>query len=173
MTLDSSGDLDSPDDLFEYELRGIYYGERRLADLLDELQTSATDSELVDGFASHRDETDEHVARLERAFDALGLESRERTVPTFDALVEEKREADDEATDTAVQNALYNHVGRKAERLELTEYEGLLALADALDVDEDVVDLLEQNRDEDEAALDDLESVSEGGEFRSFTDRLF
>ncbi len=172
MTLDSSGDLDSPDDLFEYELRGVYYGERRLADLLDELQTSATDSDLVDGFASHRDETRDHVARLERAFDALGLEPRERTVPTFDALTEEKRTADDEAVDEAVQNALYNHVGRKAERLELTEYEGLLALADVLDVDDEVVDLLERNRDEDEDALDELESVSEGGQFQSFVDRL-
>lgn len=164
--------LDSPDDLFKYELRGIYYGERQLADLLDELQTSATDSDLVDDFASHRDETREHVARLERAFDVLGLEPHERTVPTFDALAEEKRMADAEATDTAVQNSLYNHVGRKAERLELTAYEGLLELAHAIDVDGEAVGLLEQNRDEDEEALDDLESVSEGGEFQSFTDRL-
>ena len=164
--------LDSSDDLFEYELRGVYYGERRLVDVLDELQTSATDSALVSGFADHRDETGEHVERLERVFDLLGLEPRERNVPTFDALVEEKRAADDEATDTAVQNALYNHVGRKAERLELTGYEGLLALADVLDVDGEVVDLLEQNRDEDRAALEELESVSEGGEFQSFIDRL-
>jgi ferritin-like metal-binding protein YciE len=164
--------LDSPEDLFEYELRGVYYGERQLADLLDELQTSATDADLVGGFADHRDETVEHVERLERAFDGLGLESRERNVPTFDALREEKRTADDEATDTAVQNALYNHVGRKAERLELTCYEGLLALADALDADDEAVDLLEKNRDEDRAALDELESVSEGGEFQSFIDRL-
>ncbi|MFC7078892.1 hypothetical protein [Halorussus caseinilyticus] len=34
------------------------------------------------------------------------------------------------------------------------------------------VDLLEQNRDEDADALDELESVSEGGEFESFADRL-
>lgn len=164
--------LDSPEDLFEYELRGIYYGERQLADLLDELQTSATDSDLVSGFADHRDETVVHVERLERVFDVLDLEPHERNVPTFDAFVEEKRTADDEGTDAAVQNALYNHVGRKAERLELTGYEGLLALADALDVDDEAVDLLEQNRDEDEAALDELESVSEGGEFQSFIDRL-
>jgi ferritin-like metal-binding protein YciE len=164
--------LDSPDDLFEYELRGIYYGERQLVDLLDELQTSATDADLVGGFADHRDETREHVERLERVFDAFGLEPRERNVPTFDALREEKRTADDEAIDTAVQNALYNHIGRKAERLELTGYEGVLALADALDADGEVIDLLERNRDEDRAALDELESVSEGGEFQSFIDRL-
>lgn len=164
--------LDSPEDLFEYELRGIYYVEQQLVDVLDELQTSATQSDLVDGFADHRDETVEHVERLERTFDLLDLEPRERNVPSLDALREEKRQYDSEATDTGVQNALYDHVGRKAERLELTAYEGLLELADALDVDPDAVDLLERNLSEDEDALAELESVPEGGEFRSFTDRL-
>lgn len=164
--------LDTAEDLFEYELRGAYYAERQLVDMLDELQTSATEADLVDGFADHRDETVEHVERLERVFALLDLEPRERTVPTVDALREEKREADAESNDEAVQNALYNHVGRKAERLELTAYEGLLALADALDVDDEAVDLLAQNRDEDRDALDELESVSEGGEFESFVDRL-
>ncbi|MFC4451430.1 ferritin-like domain-containing protein [Halorussus aquaticus] len=164
--------LDTPEDLFEYELRGIYYAERELTDLLDELQTSATEADLVDGFAEHRDETVVHVERLERVFDVLGLEPHERNVPTFDALREEKREADTDSHDVAVQNTLYNHVGRKAERLELTAYEGLLALADVLDADPEAVDLLEQNRDEDREALDTLESVSEGGEFESFIDRL-
>ncbi|WP_435181989.1 ferritin-like domain-containing protein [Halorussus sp. AFM4] len=164
--------LDTAEDLFEYELRGAYYAERQLVDLLDELQTSATEADLVDGFADHRDETDEHVERLERVFALLDLDPVERTVPTVDALREEKREADAESNDEAVQNALYNHVGRKAEQIELTAYEGLLALADVLDVDDEAVDLLEQNRDEDRAALDELESVSEGGEFESFVDRL-
>ncbi|NHN61234.1 MULTISPECIES: ferritin-like domain-containing protein [Halorussus] len=164
--------LDTAEDLFEYELRGVYYAETQLVDMLDELQTSATEADLVDGFASHRDETREHVERLERVFALLDMESRGRTVPTVDALLEEKREADAESNDEAVQNALYNHVGRKAERLELTAYEGLLALADALDVDGEAVDLLAQNRDEDRDALDELESVSEGGEFESFVDRL-
>ncbi|WP_170977387.1 YciE/YciF ferroxidase family protein [Halorussus salinisoli] len=164
--------LDTAEDLFEYELRGVYYGERQLVDTLDELQTSATESTLVGGFADHRDETVTHVERLERVFDVLDLEPRERNVPTFDALREEKRAADADADDEAVQNALYNHVGRKAERLELTGYEGLLALADAIDLDREAVDLLEQNRDEDEAALAELESVSEGAEFESFIDRL-
>lgn len=164
--------LDSAEDLFAYELQGIYYVERRLVDLLDELQTSATESKLVDGFSNHREETREHVERLERAFQRVGVEPEERTVPSFDALVEEKREYDAEATDTAVQNALYDHVGRNAERLELTAYEGLLSLADALDADDEAVDLLERNYEEDQQALDTLESVSEGTEFESFTDRL-
>ncbi|WP_135854349.1 YciE/YciF ferroxidase family protein [Halorussus salinus] len=164
--------LDTPEELFEYELRGIYYGERRLRDLLDELQTSATDSDLVDGFADHRDETAQHVERLERVFGLLDIDAHERTVPTFDALREEKREIDSEGNDVAVQNALYNHLGRKAERLELTAYEGLLEIADAIDADSEVVDLLEENRDEDSDALDELESVSEGAEFESFVDKL-
>lgn len=164
--------LDTAEDLFAYQLRGVYYVEQRLLNLLDELQTSATQSSLVDGFEDHREETETHVERLERVFAITGIDLGEQTVPSFDALLREKRAYDADANDEAVQNALYDHLGRKAERLELTTYEGLLSLADALDVDREAVDLLERNRAEDEAALAELEAVSEGGQFRSFVDRL-
>jgi ferritin-like metal-binding protein YciE len=154
--------LETEADLFEYQLRSAYYVERRLVDALDELQTSATDGKLVDAFAEHRDETEVHVDRLEEAFDLLGMEATEESVPSFDGLLQEKREFDAQAQSEDLQNRFYNQAGRQTERMELTMYEGLLTLADELDVDDDVRDLLEQNRREETAALEKLNSVSEG-----------
>lgn len=161
--------LETEADLFEYHLQRAYYVERRLADALDELQTSATKGKLVDAFAEHRDETVRHVERVEEVFDLLDLRPEERNVPSLDGLLEEKRAFDAEAQNEELQNRFYNEAGRLTERMELTTYEGLLALADELDVDDDVSDLLEQNRQEEEAALEKLESISEGS---SLLDKL-
>ena len=154
--------LETEADLFEYQLQSAYYVERRLTDALDELQTSATKSKLVEAFAEHRDETVRQVERLEEVFDLMGLRPEERNVPSFDGLLEEKRSFDAEARNEELQNRFYNEAGRKTERMELTMYEGLLALADELNVSDDVHDLLEQNRKEEAAAFEKLESISEG-----------
>lgn len=164
--------LNTLEDLFEYQLRSAYYVERRLTDALDELQTSATNDRLVDAFAQHRDETEQQVERLEAVFDRLGIRAEEESVPTLDGLLQEKREFDSKARNEELQNLFYNEAGRKTERFELTMYEGLLALADRLDADEEVVDLLEQNRQEEQAAFEKLESISEGSAFESVFDRL-
>jgi ferritin-like metal-binding protein YciE len=161
--------LDTKSDLFEYQLRSAYYVERQLVSALDELQTSATKGKLVDAFAEHRDETVRQVERLEEVFDLMGLQPEEENVPSLDGLLEEKREFDAQSRNEELQNRFYNEAGRKTERMELTTYEGLLALADELDVDDDVSDLLEQNRREEEAALEELESISEGS---SLLDKL-
>lgn len=157
--------LNTLEDLFEYQLRSAYYVERRLVDALDELQTSATDGKLVDAFADHRDETVRQVERLEEAFDRLGMEAGEESVATLDGLLQDKREFDSQARNEELQNLFYNEAGRKTERFELTMYEGLLATADRLDADEEVVELLEQNKQEEQAAFEKLESISEGSLF--------
>ena len=81
--------VETLDDLFEYQLQSIYYVETELADALDELQTSATNGQLVEAFAAHRDETKRHVERLEEVFAALGVPAETRNVPSVDGLREE------------------------------------------------------------------------------------
>ena len=56
--------------------------------------------------------------------------------------------------------------------MEITAYEGLLDLADRLDASPEVVDLLEQNWREEQAALEKLEGISGNSEFESLISRL-
>lgn len=164
--------VETLEDLFEYRLQSAYYVESQLVDTLDELQTSATNGQLVEAFAEHRDETERHAERLREVFDALGLPVEERNVPSVDGLLEEKRTFDAEALDEDLQNVFYAEAGRKSERLEIETYEGLLDLAERLDLDQDVVDLLRKNRQEEGKALEKLEDISGGSEFESMLSRL-
>lgn len=164
--------VETLNDLFEYQLQSIYYVEKELVDALDEMQTSATNGQLVEAFADHRDETKRHVERLEEVFAALGVPAETRNVPSVDGLREEKRTFDAAARDTDLQNVFYAQAGRRAEQLEITAYQGLLDLADRLDASTEVVDLLEQNWREEQAALEKLEGISGSSEFESLVSRL-
>lgn len=160
------------DDLFEYRLQGAYYVENRLVDALDELQTSATSETLVDAFAEHRDETERHVERLRTVFEATGIPATERNVPSVDGLLEEKRAFDAAGRDEDLQNLFYVELARKSEQLEITTYDGLLDLADRLNLGDDVIEPLRQTKREEESALEKLETVSGGSEFDSLLDHL-
>lgn len=64
--------IQSLEDMFVYQLEEMYYVEHRLVDVLDELATEANNDTLAKGFQDHRDETREHVARIERVFESIG-----------------------------------------------------------------------------------------------------
>lgn len=164
--------VDTLDDLFEYRLQGAYYVEKRLVDALDELQTSATNGKLVDGFAEHRDETVHHVERLQTVFDAAGIPREERNVPSVDGLLEEKRAFDAAARDEDLQNLFYVELARKNEQLEITTYDGLIDLAERLNLGGDAVEQLRRTKREEEKTLEKLERIGGGSEFDSLFDRL-
>ena len=158
--------------LFEYQLTGMYYVERQLAEALDELARDATNEKLSDGFATHRDETRTHVDRLESVFEAMGWTPETREVPSVDALVEEKRQFDTMTEDEDLRDLFYVSAGMKSEQLEITSYDAMQTLASKMDLNDEVTDLLDQNQTEEEKALSKLKTISEGSKFKSLLDRL-
>lgn len=159
-------------DLFEFELGRMYYVEQRLVDALDEMARDATNDTLSEGFAEHRDETRRQVERLETVFEELGSVPEEREDPIVDALIGDKESFDDLAADDDIRNVYYNSAGIKTERFEITAYEGLLMLADRLDLGRDVTNPLEENLDEEKSARRELKAVAEGSQFKQLLDRL-
>lgn len=171
-------------DQFLYDLRGQYYVETTLADALDRLvdQTAvdsldeAPDAELRDAlasaFADHRDETDEHVDRLERAFEALDRQPDARPSPPIDGIVEEKERFTNVVLNDAARPLHYLDTGLKTERLEVRTYESLLANAERLDAPDDAIAALEANLDDEREALQRLEELADGSATESLRDRL-
>ena len=49
-----------------------------------------TNERIASGFADHRKETEGHVRRIERAFEAMGRPPEERECPVVEALDEER-----------------------------------------------------------------------------------
>lgn len=164
--------LQSLEDLFEYQLKTMYYVENRLIEALDELAHDATDDDLSDALAQHREETELHVERLESVFAALDVPAEGNESPSVDGLIREKEAFDDRAAEEDLRNLFYAQAGMKSERFEITGYEGLQTLADRLDYGNGVTDPLAQNRDEEEEALAKLQSVAQGQTSGSLLDRL-
>ena len=65
-------EMTEPRALFLHELGDMLYAERLLVKALPQLQKEASDDELAQAFREHLEETKQHVANVEAAFEALG-----------------------------------------------------------------------------------------------------
>src|SRR5260370_32442056 len=64
--------MQSMDDLFYALLQDVYSAEKELLKALPELAKKSTNKTLRQAFAHQRDETEEHVERLQKGFEASG-----------------------------------------------------------------------------------------------------
>ncbi len=68
--------IETLDDLFLHTLKDVLYAERQILKSLPKMERKATDPKLKAALSSHRDETEDHVARLEEVFEILGKPAR-------------------------------------------------------------------------------------------------
>lgn len=164
--------METLEDMFEHNLKEMYYVENRLVGMLDEHATSASNDRLQQGFEEHREETREHVENLEAAFDAVGITPEEQESLLVEALADERERFHEMATDDQLQDLYDMMAAMKTERMEITAYEGLLTLADKLDYGDDVKDPLEDNLSEERSTLRELEAMSKGSKFKAILGQL-
>lgn len=165
-------DITTLEDQFEYDLQAAYDMELKLVDALDDMSQSATNDNISQGFATHRDETEAHVERVEAVFDAIGREPTRRDNYLLDGLLDEKDQYEANVADDDLRNAHYLGAGMKTERIEMTTYESLLTTADKADLGDDVTDPLEDSLDEEEKTFKELKGLSTGSELKSLWNRL-
>lgn len=165
--------VDDLHDKFVYELQEMYYIENRLIDVLDDLATDVSNEDLQEGFNLHRDQTQDHIDRLEDVFAAIDETPEKRQSKVFDALLEERREFFEQAAGGQDVRDLYDlGAGVKNEHLEIAGYEGLIQLARKLDLSEEVATLLEQNLDEEQQTKKQLKMMGEDSTVRKLFARL-
>lgn len=164
--------INSLEDLFVHELEQMYYVENRLVDVLGDLVEDASNDKLSTGFSDHRDETRDHVERIERVFDAIGREPNEEQSRVLDALVEEHEEFVEKSDNEQLHDLYDMQAGMKTERVEITAYQGLLMLAGKLDYSDEITDPLEDNLSDEKSALRELEGLSKGSKIKSMIDQL-
>lgn len=147
------------EELFEHELRDIYSAEHLLLDALEQMAGESTDREIKKAYALHRKETQGQIKRLEKIFKSLGRLPEARTCPGIEGLIKEKKVFMREKPSDELLEFFNIGAGQKAERYEITAYETLIDMADKLAMT-DVVELLEQNLQEEEAALNTLKMIA-------------
>ena len=147
------------DELFEHNLKDMYGAEQRLLDALDEMAGEAYDREAKKAFQQHRKETQGQIKRLERVFKALELKPEAQPCPGMEGLIKEKKSFSKEKPSEEILSFYNLHAAQKVERYEITAYEGLIETAQHLGLTE-AVELLTQNLEEEEQALNTLKALA-------------
>jgi ferritin-like metal-binding protein YciE len=147
------------EELFEHELQDIYSAEQSLLDALEQMANESTDREIRRSFTQHRKETQGQIKRLEKIYKTLGQKPESGSCPGIAGLIKEKKAFMREKPSDELLEFYNVGAGQKMERYEITAYEGLIGMAEKLGMS-DVVDLLEQNLQEEEMALNKLKALA-------------
>jgi ferritin-like metal-binding protein YciE len=152
--------LDSLQALFLNELKDVYHAEKQLVEALPRLAKAARSPELRQAFASHFEETEGQVERLERIFVELGASARGKRCKGMEGLIEEGKEILEEEGDASVIDAALISAAQRVEHYEIAAYGCLRTYAQLLG-HQNAVKLLELTLAEEEAADQKLTSIGE------------
>jgi ferritin-like metal-binding protein YciE len=152
--------LDSLDALLREELKDIYDAEKQLTKALPKMVKKASADELKEAFEEHLRQTEEHVERLEQAFEHLGMPVRGKKCEGMKHLIAEGEEMIGEAADEATSDAVMIAGAQKIEHYEIASYGTLKTWANLLGNSE-VAALFEETLDEEKGADQKLTEIAE------------
>jgi ferritin-like metal-binding protein YciE len=147
-------------DLFEDELKDIYWAEKALTKALPKMAKNATSEELVSAINDHLEVTKGHVERLEESFKILGKAARAKKCEAMEGLVKEAEGIMEDTEEGVVRDAGIISAAQKVEHYEIASYGTLCAFAKTLGEDE-VVSLLQQTLNEEKEADQTLTEIAE------------
>jgi len=156
-------------DAFIDELRDTYDAERQLTKALAKLAKAATSPKLRDAFATHLEETQGQIERLEQVFESLDEKARGKHCDGIEGIIEEGKSIMEEDFDDTTMDACLIAAGQRAEHYEMAAYGTLVAWARAMGHTE-AADLLQRTLDEEKAADKKLSGLAEGGINQSAAD---
>jgi ferritin-like metal-binding protein YciE len=116
-------------DLFEVELKDIYWGEKALVPSLKKMSNNASSPELIRALKNHIVETEEHISRLERVFLSIGSKAVARKCEAMDGLMKECEIIMKDTEFGVVRDAGIISTAQKIEHYEIATYGTLHAYA--------------------------------------------
>lgn len=158
--------MESLEQLFSHELKDMYAEEQEIDSALQSMADCTTDEELHQVFTTHREETQEHIQRLEQVFDALGESAEAEGGQAIAGMVEEHDSFAGSEPTSQIHSEFDAGAAKKVERYEITAYEDLVRMADALELGDETVQNLQDNLNEEQRQFDRLKSFSQGQDLR-------
>ena len=138
-------------DLLVDELRDLYSAETQLTKALPKLAKHVSDSNLKQAIEHHLKETENHVKRLEQAFQRLNESSKGKTCEGMKGLIAETDERISDGGDKETLDAGLIADAQRVEHYEISAYGSARTFANLLREPE-VVRLLEETLKEEKAA---------------------
>ena len=151
--------IETPDELYLHKLGAALKMENTILEMIPQLEEQANDSLLKQSLNAHLQETRGHVGNLERAFQALGAEPEDSSCPAIEGL-EKEGQANLKLVDDSLNDQVIVSGVTETEHHEIAVYEGLITTAEAMG-EEDVVALLQENLEEEEATLQKAKQMSQ------------
>ena len=148
-------------DLFEDTLKDIYFAEKKILATLPKMAKAAQSERLVEAFESHRDETEEHVSRLEQIFQIIGKPAKGKTCDAIVGIVEEGAEIMKEYKNMPALDAGLLAAAQAVEHYEMSRYGTLRTWAEELGLS-DAATLLAKTLAEEKKADSKLTEIAEG-----------
>jgi ferritin-like metal-binding protein YciE len=151
--LDKKGAMKSSQlmQLFEDELKDIYWAEKALLVAIPKMIKNATSEELIAALTTHLAETENQVERVEQVFEAIGKKPEAVKCEAMAGLIKEAGEIMEECEEGAMRDAGIISAGQKVEHYEIATYGTLRQFAETLGLTK-AVKLLEETLAEEKAA---------------------
>ena len=151
--------IETPQELFVHKLGAALTMEETILQMLENLWEEASDPKLQRDLQQHHRETEQQVENLTRIFQALGAEPEKQSSPAIEGLEKEGKQTIKEVDDSLVDSVILGGV-IETEHHEIAVYDGLIIKAEQMD-DDDIVALLQENLEQEEAALDKAVKAAE------------
>lgn len=159
-------------ELFEDQLKDVYWAEKALVKSMPKIVEKATSEELIDNLTEHMDFTIQQVTRLENVFEIIGTKAEAEKCEAMDGLLEEADDIIDSTDEGPVRDAGIIAAVQKIEHYEIATYGSLRTFANTLG-EYEAASLLEETLDEEKEAdqkltdlaesIINLEAAAEGG----------
>ncbi|AMN40065.1 hypothetical protein RHPLAN_16100 [Rhodoplanes sp. Z2-YC6860] len=148
------------DALFHDTLKDIYYAEKKILSALPKMAKAAESEDLRAAFEKHHEETEGQIARLEQVFEAIDAKPQGKKCAAIEGILDEGQEIIKEYKGSPALDAGMLAAAQAVEHYEISRYGTLRTWAKELGL-EDVVKLLEETLEEEEATDQALTELAE------------
>lgn len=147
-------------ELFENQLKDIYWAEKALVKALPKMISNSTSDDLMNALDNHLSETEKQVDRLEKVFKSIDVKAQAEKCEAMEGLIEEAEEIMKETEKGKVRDAGIIVAAQKVEHYEIATYGSLCVFAETLEKGE-ALNLLKETLSEEKEADQKLTKIAE------------
>lgn len=147
-------------ELFEDQLKDIYWAEKALTKAIPKMIKYASSSKLEKALTDHLEETKEQIERLERVFKSIDVKPAAKKCDAMEGLIKEAEGIMEECEEGPMCDAGIILAAQKVEHYEIASYGTLRQFAETLGLKE-AEKLLEKTLKEEKAADQKLSKLAE------------
>jgi ferritin-like metal-binding protein YciE len=148
------------EDLFLDTLKDIYFAEKKILTALPKMAKAAQSRDAKAAFEKHKNETEEHVTRLERVFEIIDEKAAGKKCPAILGIIEEGEEIIKEFKGTPALDAGLISAAQAVEHYEIARYGTLKTWAQELGLTE-AAKLLDRTLGEEKKTDETLTDLAE------------